>query len=259
MEAICQALGDTTDGLTGSEISHLLPQCKVPDPTPQITKWKRLLNAFAEFQNKHQVGNHVIVFIQKAMNPTAYTERPTVFAQRRARLNAVLVMCGYELSANGQVRRVQPASTIDEALERSNRLQGALRQRNVHAEVLRFCTAEILQQNYFHAVFEAIKSITSRLQRATGLSSDGAELIDHAFALGGSKTPRLAINGLDTETLISEQRGFCNLLKGLYGMIRNPLAHNPKIEWDMNEQDALDVLTIISLVHRKLDNAKQLA
>ena len=49
-----------------------------------------------------------------------------------------------------------------------------------------------------------------------------------------------------------------NLLKGLYGTIRNPLAHNPKIEWDMTEQDALDILTMISLVHRKLDQARRL-
>ena len=46
-----------------------------------------------------------------------------------------------------------------------------------------------------------------------------------------------------------------NLLKGLYGTIRNPMAHNPRVEWDMTEQDALDILTTISLVHRKLDQA----
>jgi uncharacterized protein (TIGR02391 family) len=46
-----------------------------------------------------------------------------------------------------------------------------------------------------------------------------------------------------------------NLVKGLYGTIRNPLAHNPKAEWGMTEQDALDILTMISLVHRKLDQA----
>lgn len=33
------------------------------------------------------------------------------------------------------------------------------------------------------------------------------------------------------------------------------LAHDPKVEWDMTEQDALDILTMISLVHRKLDQA----
>lgn len=57
------------------------------------------------------------------------------------------------------------------------------------------------------------------------------------------------------ETQESEQNGFVNLLKGLYGTIRNPLAHDPKVEWDVTEQDALDILTMISLVHRKLDQA----
>jgi uncharacterized protein (TIGR02391 family) len=49
-----------------------------------------------------------------------------------------------------------------------------------------------------------------------------------------------------------------NLLKGLYGTIRNPLAHTPKTEWDMTEQDALDILTMISLIHRKLDQARRI-
>jgi uncharacterized protein (TIGR02391 family) len=64
-----------------------------------------------------------------------------------------------------------------------------------------------------------------------------------------------ALNSLVSETEKGEQRGFANLLIGLFGTIRNPLAHNPKIEWDMSEQDALDILTMVSLIHRKLDKA----
>jgi len=58
-----------------------------------------------------------------------------------------------------------------------------------------------------------------------------------------------------SETLVGEQRGFVSLLKGLYGTIRNPLGHEAKIEWEMSEQDAVDILTTVSLVHRKLDKA----
>lgn len=39
------------------------------------------------------------------------------------------------------------------------------------------------------------------------------------------------------------------------GKVRNPLAHEPKMEWNVSEQDALDILTTISFVHRKLDRA----
>jgi uncharacterized protein (TIGR02391 family) len=183
-----------------------------------------------------------------------YQNSPSVFHARRHRLNSVLTLCGMSLGEDGQIRRSDTARTIDHALERANRLHAALVQRAVHADVLRFCNAEILQENYFHAVFEAMKSITAKIRRLSGLTKDGAGLVHDAF---GQKyvRPLLAINPLLSETRRGEQNGFVNLLKGLYGTIRNPLAHDPKVEWDMGEQDALDILTTISLVHRKLDQA----
>ncbi len=255
LEAIAKVLGNTDNGLTGTEIGHILRQINVSDPTPNITKWKRLYNALAEFQNEHAVGNHVVVFVTSAMDPAKYTANIETFHWRREQLNPVLAFCGMNLGENGKVRYVQTASSLDEALKRADRFQGQLRQRNVHADILRFCSAEILAKNYFHAVFEAMKSVTEKIRSLSGLTTDGATLIDQAFGLGGSGCPLLAINALDTETLKGEQRGFVSLLKGLYGTVRNPLAHNPKIEWDMSEQDALDIFTMFSLIHRKLDQA----
>lgn len=257
LEAIIKILGDTSEGLTGSEIDHLLRNCDIPNPTPDMTKWKRLYNAFVEFQNEHQVGNHVIVFIKGAMDPARYVGQPQVFRSRRDRLNSVLSFCGYTLGDDGQLRKVNAARTIDQALERANRLHTALIQRSVHADVLRFCKAELLEENYFHAVFEAMKSITSKIRSLSGLTGDGCDLVHDAF---GQKygNPILAINAFKTETHKGEQNGFMNLLKGLYGTIRNPLAHDPKVEWPMTEQDALDILTMISLVQRKLDQAYRL-
>lgn len=46
-----------------------------------------------------------------------------------------------------------------------------------------------------------------------------------------------------------------NLLKGVFGTFRNTTAHAPKITWPIDEQDALDILSTISLIHRKLDKA----
>jgi len=46
-----------------------------------------------------------------------------------------------------------------------------------------------------------------------------------------------------------------NLLKGLFGTFRNTTAHAPKFTWRIKEQDALDILSMVSLVHRRLDNA----
>jgi uncharacterized protein (TIGR02391 family) len=126
--------------------------------------------------------------------------------------------------------------------------------RGVHEDVLSYCRAELLQENYFHAVFEATKSIAAKIRGLSGLTSDGAELAQAAFGLPkDGRAPLLAINDLKTDTDRGEQRGFTNLLVGFFGTVRNPLAHNPKVEWPMEERDALDILTLASLVHRKLD------
>jgi uncharacterized protein (TIGR02391 family) len=97
-----------------------------------------------------------------------------------------------------------------------------------------------------------MKSITSRIRILSGQDGDGADLVDVAY---GGKSPILKINSFDTESKRGEQKGFVNLLKGLYGMVRNPTAHESKIEWEMSEQDAIDILTTISLIHRKIDNS----
>ncbi|MDF5981563.1 TIGR02391 family protein [Pseudomonas aeruginosa] len=69
--------------------------------------------------------------------------------------------------------------------------------------------------------------------------------------------PLLVLGPLTSESEKSEQRGFANLLIGLFGAVRNPLAHAPKTNWPMSEQDALDILTLVSLIQRKLDSVRK--
>lgn len=255
LEGVAQVLGDTNIGLTGSEIGHALLSCRIADVDASNTKWKRLYSAFVSFQNEQHAGNHVIVFIRHVMNPASYTDCPDVFAERRDRLNKILAFSGMELGDDGKLRFVPKANNLDDALQRAARLKTILEQRKVHSKVLEHCRAEVLQNNYFHAVLEAMKSITVRIRALSGLDGDGAELMDAAF---GGSSPKLKINPFDTKSRQGEQRGFVSLLKGLYGMVRNPVAHEPRIEWPMSEQDAVDILTTISLVHRKIDFAEPL-
>jgi uncharacterized protein (TIGR02391 family) len=257
LEAVARILADTDAGLKGSQIAYLLRDCKIPDVSQDMTKWKRLFNAFVEIQNRWHFGNHVLMFINRAMDPVAYTGTPEVFASRQAQLNSVLSFCGMAVGDDGKVKRAAKARDLDDAIARADRLHKTLATRNVHSDVLKFCRAELLDKNYFHAVFEAMKSIASKVRTLSGLTSDGADLVQQAFGTVGGRMPLLVINSLATETERGEQRGFVNLLIGLFGTIRNPAAHNPKIEWDMSEQDALDILTMASLVHRKLDKVQR--
>ena len=118
-----------------------------------------------------------------------------------------------------------------------------MRERRVHPDVLTFCRAELLEKNYFHAVFEATKSVAQKFRDKTGLTGDGAEIVDKAFTLSA---PLLAINTLGTDTERSEQAGFANLVKGMFGTFRNVTGHAPKITWPISEEDALDLLSLVS-------------
>lgn len=51
----------------------------------------------------------------------------------------------------------------------------------------------------------------------------------------------------------SESKGYVQLLKGCFAAVRNPLAHEPKILRD-GEEDAADYFSLIFLQHRKLDS-----
>ena len=113
----------------------------------------------------------------------------------------------------------------------------------------------LTRQERFTTVFEATKGVAERIRLMSGLKSDGADLITKAFM---GLHPILTLGPLNTESEKSEQRGFANLLIGLFGAVRNPLAHAPKTNWPMSEQDALDILTLVSLIHRKLDRTKKL-
>ena len=253
LEAIAAALGDTSDGLTGTEIGHILASLKMADPTPTMTKWKRLYNAFVERQKYSHNRRAITQFIREAMKPERYVRQPERFEPMRANLNRALAFSGIAVSATGELSAVTPAGTRTEATRRADELRTDLTRRGVHADVLRFCRAELVADNYFHAALEATKSIADKLRMKSGLTEDGAKLVD--ITLCGF-APRLAINDLLTDSQRSEQNGFANLVKGTFGMFRNPTAHEARVLWPMSKEDAEDLLSLASLIHRRLDAAR---
>src|ERR1700739_1247917 len=253
LEAIAAALGHTSEGLTGPEIGHILATLTMSDPTPTMTKWKRLHNAFVERQNYSQNRRAILQFIREAMKPERHLKQPERFEPMRANLNRALSFSGLAVEASGEIQAVTRAQTLTEAEQRANDLRADLTRRGVHPDVLRFCRAELVADNYFHAVLEAAKSIADKLRAKSGLSEDGAKLVD--AALCGSAS-RVAINDLSTDSQRSEQTGFANLVKGVFGMFRNPTAHEARILWAMSKEDAEDLLSIASLIHRRIDAAR---
>lgn len=255
LEAIAWALADTNDGLTGPEIGHLLSNLKIADPSPTMTKWKRLYNALVEKQNHDKNRRAILAFIRKAMKPGRFVRAPERFEPLRANLNKALAFSGLAVDASGTLTTIVAATTLTEAARRAQELRSDLTTRGVHPDVLAFCRAELVEDNYFHAVLEATKSIADKLRSLTGLTDDGADLVDRALC---GNPPMLAINALTSKSERSEQSGFANLVKGTFGMFRNTTAHEARVLWTMSKEDAEDLLSLASLIHRRLDKATQL-
>ena len=146
------------------------------------------------------------------------------------------------------------ATTISEAVARAGRLRAKLQRREVHAAVLKACRSELLEENYFHAVLEATKSLAERIRSLSGLNADGFDLVNQAFGtLDGA--PLVAFNSLRSMSEDSEHRGLMQLMKGVFAVFRNPTAHELKTKWAVSEREAFDLLTMVSILHRRLDGA----
>jgi len=252
LEAIAGALGDTAAGLTGAEIAFLLSSSQIVDRDPALTKRHRLYNAFAGSQNERQDRTRIMGFIRKAMKPERFARMPERFEPMRTQLNLALAFAGLAVDASGTLAPVEQARTLSEAQRRAQELRADLTTRGVHADVLRFCREELLADDYFHAVLEAVKSVADKLRTRAGLTDDGAALVDRSLT---GDPPMLAINPLKTESQKGEQKGFANLLRGTFGMFRNPTAHEARIHWAIGKEDAEDLLSLVSLIHRRLDGA----
>lgn len=231
----------------------MLVSAEIPDPLDGSAKWRRLFAGFAERQNASQDGIHVVGFIRRAMAPERWVGKRPQHESIRTALNEVLIFSGLQLTEEGRIVKSSRARTLTEAQDRANRLQRLLEDRGVHEKVLTFCRAELVDSNYFHAAFETTKSVADRLRELSGLDSDAGKLAQDALSLGKHGRPIVAVNSLTSESDRSEQSGFCNLVVGFFGMFRNTTAHVPKIHWDLSEEDALDIMTIASFLHRKLD------
>jgi uncharacterized protein (TIGR02391 family) len=186
------------------------------------------------------------------MKPPRYARQPERYEPLRSNLNRALAFVGMHVEPDGTLKSSDAAWTLPEAERRARELRDDLAVRNVHPDVLRFCRAELVADNYFHAVLEAVKSVAEKIRSKTGLSGDGSALVDQVF---GGVVPLLAINALTTDSQKSEQKGFANLLRGTFGMFRNPTAHEARIHWSMTKEDAEDLLSLLYLIHRRLDAA----
>lgn len=184
IEKICDIIADTDQGLTGSQLQHVLDLCEVEysQPiTPNKRKW--FFNCIAD---KYNLEHSVLLFkkiIECAVNPASYTE----FSKRNQYsflvdgINKVLLLEGYEINASGVIVKSVRAKNLDEIDRRINEREAKMMKRNYHYLVLRYAKQYFVEGLYFEAVFESSKGLSKKVRDLTGLSGDGVNLLKKHF------------------------------------------------------------------------------
>ena len=88
IEGIANVLGDTAEGLTGTEIHNILLQSRIEDVDPTNTKRVRLYNAFAKSHNDNKCSNNILKFIANALAPARFVGHKDRFDNLSANLLA---------------------------------------------------------------------------------------------------------------------------------------------------------------------------
>ena len=178
IESLAKLMGDCG---SGSDISRVLHACGIQDGSGQSTKWRRLYWIFLDIQRRDGCANRILGFIQSFLSPARFVGRNEEFEESRIKLNTVLAFSGLEYGPDGQFRNRPTARTLTEAERRANTIQSKFQGRRIHPEVLKYCQAELMHDNYFHAVFEASKGLAQRIRDKSGVEGDGAKLVDNGL------------------------------------------------------------------------------
>ena len=193
METISKILGEC---VTGSQLTDFFQECRILDTSTESTKWRRIYRTFLNKQEEENCSNSFFVFVKKILAPARYiTGENGNYDLILAEINKPLMLLGLQMTQEGKLVKVPVATTISEVERRTRSLVNELQKRHIHEDVLTCCKEEYLQENYFHAVFEAAKSLSEKVREKTGIQEDGTRLFDQALAVNN---PKLVMNALQT-------------------------------------------------------------
>ena len=146
-----------------------------PEPSPEETTYKAMglrrgvdygvmkpskrdrLGYALDFQYKRSGNNGVLQLIKALNELVVYSMDPEGFRAFCSGLNRILRFYGVEYRDDGAFHKVDPTRTVSEAERRAEALENKMASRRVHYEVRKYCKAEYMKENYFHAVVEAYK------------------------------------------------------------------------------------------------------
>lgn len=258
LEILANTIADIDPNITGSVIHRILLQSHIKDVSYSeqfLAKRKKLFNAFEKYQSDYRCANGIVLFIQNVLSPQRYVNNQDMYNKLKSEVNKQLAFEGLSINDSNQIISIAKASKISDVQVKVDGLKSKLIEQGAHRLVFAYCNSELLANNYFHAVLESSKGLIKRIQELAGVKYDGQNLMENVFK---DDNPILIINNFQSKSEKDEHRGFRNLLIGIVAMFRNPSSHELKVEWNMSEQDALDIMAMISYCHRRLDKAQKI-
>jgi len=141
-----------------------------------------------------------------------------------------------------QQKPIRPGSGVDQSIG------GYLH--HLHPCIVQGCAPLFNDGHFAEAVEVSAKAVFQYLREKTGLTSDGADLVNKAFSVN---KPILAFSDLADETKKNEQIGFMDMLKGYFKGVRSPRAHTHGKQEEA--QKAFEFLVLASLFCRRIDDA----
>lgn len=243
LKEIAKIIGDYK---TGSEITDLFKRAGFPEIMHDgTTKWRFLYSTFEELQKEKDGFNKINKIIETFCDPQEYFSNPEDYETISNKINHILSFYGLKIRNDGKIIKID---NVETEIKNTDTLFNS---RN-YPEVIKKNGKSLFDEGrYFHAVFECSKALEKYIQRKSKSDLSGVKLINEELSLNKS----LKINSQQTETDRDEQEGIRDLCRGLMMSIRNYTAHELALEKPIPKEDALDILSLISYLYRKIDNA----
>lgn len=120
----------------------------------------------------------------------------------------------------------------------------------LHPRVVASSYAHFKAGHFREAVLNSVVTIFDFIRERTGLDKDGSELVAETFSL---QRPFLVLSTLDTESGRNDQKGFIQMLQGVYQGVRNPKAHT--LTMNPSQNVAAQYLVFSSLLCRRVEES----
>jgi len=114
---------------------------------------------------------------------------------------------------------------------------------------------KFLKGEYSSSVSEACKALEGLVRKKSGIEDSGTGLMGKAFGDDGALA--VSLPGLTGETRGSVRRGIMHMCMGIMSSVRNPISHEPEIDFPMTRDDALDVLGVIGYLCRQVERTRR--